>query len=236
MTPKPWNSPWDIDAMIFRNRKSAGSALAAAVAERLGRPEPATADEPAVVLGLPRGGVPVASVVAHALDAPLDVLVVRKLGHPDQPELAVGAIGEDGVRVLNTDVVELSHLTDDRLAAVERAEREELDRRLRLYRDDRPAVPLHGQTVIIVDDGIATGATARAAVDVARARGAATVVVAVPVAPAEAVAQLSHHADEVICLETPRDFRAVGAWYNDFTATEDDEVVALLAAASQSRR
>ncbi|MEZ5169290.1 MAG: phosphoribosyltransferase family protein [Acidimicrobiia bacterium] len=214
--------------MIFRNREIAGRALAGPVAEVLDRRGQDPAHDPPLVLGLPRGGVPVAAVVARALDAPLDVLVVRKLGHPAQRELAVGAIGEDGVRVMNRDVMAGFRPTDDALAAVERSEREELDRRLRLYRGGRSALALDGRTVVIVDDGIATGVTARVAVDVARARGAAAVVVAVPVAPVEAVELLGNHADEVVCLETPRDFRAVGLWYDDFTPTSDEEVVTLL--------
>jgi putative phosphoribosyl transferase len=205
---------------VFRNRRDAGRQLAA-------RLEPLRDEEP-VVVGLPRGGVPVAAEVAAALGAPLDVIVVRKLGVPFQPELGMGAIGEDGVRVLNDDVIRIARVSDDEIAEVERRERLEVERRARSFRGDRPAVPLAGRTVIVVDDGIATGGTARAAVEVARAHGARRVVLAVPVAPPDTAAAMREVADEVICLETPAGFSAVGQWYGDFTQTTDAEVVRLL--------
>ncbi|GGQ00008.1 hypothetical protein GCM10010249_17780 [Streptomyces roseolilacinus] len=207
--------------MRFTDRATAGRQLAEAV-ERL-RP-----DRP-VVLGLPRGGVPVAHEVATALGAPLDVLVVRKLGVPSQPELGFGAIGEDGVRIVNDAVVRAARVDERDRARVERAERAVLDERLRRYRRDRAGVPLRGRTAVLVDDGIATGSTALAACRVARAHGAARVVVAVPVAPPQALALLRREADDVVCLSSPEWFGSVGQWYDDFTQTGDEEVAELLA-------
>ena len=181
-----------------------------------------------VVLGLPRGGVPVAFEVAKALQAPLDVLVVRKLGVPFQPELAFGAIGEDGVRVLNDSVVREARLDDDEMAAVEREQRIELRRRAERFRRGRDRISLTGRIAVIVDDGIATGATAKAACQVARAHGARRVVLAVPIGPDDIVARFAGYADEVVCLQTPAFFFAVGQGYRNFTQTSDDEVVALL--------
>ena len=206
--------------MLFVDRIDAGRRLA----ERLGHLREA---DP-VVLGLPRGGVPVAYQVADALDAPLDVIVVRKLGVPFQPELGMGAIGEDGVRIVNPEVVRAARVTDDEIAAVERRERTELERRARRFRGDRPRVPLEGRTAIVVDDGIATGSTARAACQVARAHGAARVVLAVPVAPPGWTDRLGADADELVCLETPEQFWAIGQWYDDFSQTSDGEVVECL--------
>jgi len=184
-----------------------------------------------VVVGLPRGGVPVAAEVARVLDAPLDVILVRKLGVPFQPELGFGAIGEDGVRVLAPEIVQVGQVTDDEIAAVEARERIELERRIVLYRGGRDPVPLAGRTVVVVDDGIATGSTARAALQVARAHGASRVVLAVPVAPTKTLEALSEDADEVVCLETPSPFGAVGLFYEDFSATSDEEVIAALRSA-----
>ncbi|MGQ0848828.1 MAG: phosphoribosyltransferase [Actinomycetota bacterium] len=181
-----------------------------------------------VVLGLPRGGVIVADRVADALHAPLDVVLVRKLGVPFQPELAMGAIGEDGVRVLEDGVVASAGLRPDDIERVESRERLELERRSRRYRAVRPALSLTGRTALIVDDGIATGATVRAACQVVRALGAAEVVVATPVAPPDVIPRLETVADLVICLATPIPFYAIGAFYQDFSATTDDEVVAVL--------
>ncbi|MEV4294033.1 phosphoribosyltransferase [Microbispora rosea] len=186
--------------------------------------------EDAVVLGLPRGGVPVAFQVARALGAPLDVIVVRKLGVPYQPELGFGAIGEGGVRVVNPDVVRLANMTRDEMAEVERRERAELERRARRFRAGREPVDLAGRTVIVVDDGIATGGTARAACQVARAHGASRVVLAVPVGAPETIASLRRDADEVVCLDTPDHFYAIGAWYDDFTQTRDEDVIDCLRA------
>ena len=183
---------------------------------------------PVVVLGLPRGGVPVAYEVARALDAPLDVIVVRKLGVPFQPELGMGALGEDGVRIINEEVVRLVGISDSELADVEARERTELERRARRFRSDRPRAALKDRTVVVVDDGIATGSTARAACQVARARGAARVVLAVPVAPPGWEARLGADADEFVCLETPEPFFSIGQFYTDFTQTSDEEVIACL--------
>ncbi|MFF1356606.1 phosphoribosyltransferase family protein [Streptomyces sp. NPDC058297] len=216
--------------MRFTDRTDAGRRLAAAVQH--------LRDEEPVVLGLPRGGVPVAFEVARALGAPLDVIVVRKLGVPYQPELAFGAIGEGGVRVLNDDVVRHCGIEPEHIAAVERTERQELERRARRYRGGRPpaadearTVTGEARTVIVVDDGIATGATAAAACQVVRAQGAARVVLAVPVAPPDAVRRLRAVADDVVCLSVPPLFGSVGEWYGDFSQTTDEEVAACLARA-----
>ncbi len=212
---------------VFRDRRDAGRRLA----ERLA----GFRDQDPVVLGLPRGGVPVAAEVASALDAPLDVIVVRKLGVPFQPELGMGAVGEDGVRVLNQDVVRLAGVGTQELARVEARERAEVETRAARFRGARPRVDLAARTVIIVDDGIATGGTARAALQVARAHGAARVVLAVPVAPPDTVRELSTDADEIICLETPEPLFAIGQWYQDFSQVPDDQVMALLADAARAR-
>ena len=169
-----------------------------------------------MVLGLPRGGVPVAAEVARVLHAPLDIIVVRKLGVPFQPELAMGAIGEGDVRVLNAEVLRMISIRESDLAEVERRERIELDRRARRFRGDRPAIPLSGRTAIIVDDGIATGSTARSACLVARAHGAARVILAMPVGPVGIAAKMRPDADEVICLHTPQDFSGIGQFYPRF--------------------
>jgi putative phosphoribosyl transferase len=212
----------------FQDRSEAGQLLG----ERLGY---LTSERP-VVLGLPRGGVPVAFEVARALACPLDVLVVRKLGVPFHPEFAFGAIGEDDAQVLNTQLVRQLGLSKDTIAEVVRHERAELIRRVELYRGDRPALALIGRTVVIVDDGLATGATARVAVEVARARGAKIIIVAVPVSPREAVAELRTLADEVISLLVPTQFQAVGEWYEDFNQTTDEEVTSLLGRSSNTDR
>ena len=206
--------------MPFLDRSDAGRRLADRVLHLRG--------EDVVVLGLPRGGVPVAAEVAQALGAPLDVILVRKLGVPVQPELGLGAIGEGGIRIINADVVAIAHVTDEEIAAVEQRERAELDRRARRFRGERRRTPLTGRIAIIIDDGIATGSTARAACQVARAQGAVRVVLAVPVAPPSARGALAADADEVICLEMPGHFMAIGEWYQDFSQTSDQEVVSLL--------
>jgi putative phosphoribosyl transferase len=210
-----------VEVTRFRDRVEAGQLLAELLQERL-------KDEDVVVLGLPRGGVPVAFQVARALGAPLDVIVVRKLGVPFQPELAMGAIGEEGVRVLNHDVVAMVGLDDAELTAVEQRERGELERRATRFRQGRPRIPLAGRAVVVVDDGIATGSTACAACQVARAQGAARVHLAVPVAPRSSLATLAEFADEVVCLELPEPFIAVGQFYRDFSQITDEEVVTLL--------
>src|SRR5664279_2250986 len=206
--------------MEFADRVDAGRRLAAKLGPLQG--------EDLVVVGLPRGGVPVALEVARALDAPLDVIVVRKLGVPFQPELGMGAIGEGGVRVLNAGVVRLARVSSDELAAVEQRERVELERRARRFRGDRPPVRLDGKTVVVVDDGIATGSTARAACQVARAQGAARIVLAVPVAPPDWTDRLAGDADEFVCVDTPEPFFGVGQFYADFSQTTDDQVTACL--------
>ncbi|MEV0970842.1 phosphoribosyltransferase family protein [Microtetraspora glauca] len=212
---------------MFVDRHDAGLRLAERLRGLVGA-------ESVVVLGLPRGGVPVAFEVAEALGAPLDVIVVRKLGVPFQPELGFGAIGEGGVRVINDDVVRLAELTQAEMVQVEERERAELGRRARRFRGDRPSVELTGRTVIVVDDGIATGGTARAACQVVRARGARRVVLAVPVGAPQTIANLRDSADEIVCLETPTHFYAIGAWYADFTQTTDDQVVELLRRAASA--
>jgi putative phosphoribosyl transferase len=211
--------------MVFADRSEAGRRLATRLQHLRG--------EAVVVLGLPRGGVPVAYEVATALDAPLDVIVVRKLGVPFQPELGMGAIGEDGVRIVNNEVVSLAGVSDDEIATVEARERAELERRARRFRGDRPRVALEGRTVVVVDDGIATGSTARAACQVARSQGAARVVLAVPVAPPGWRSRISGEADECICLDTPAAFFAIGQFYADFSQTPDDEVIDCLERAAR---
>ncbi|TXS04158.1 phosphoribosyltransferase [Streptomyces sp. col6] len=212
--------------MLFADRADAGRRLA----EALG---PLAQSDP-VVLGLPRGGVPVAFRVAQELGAPLDVIVVRKLGVPHHPELGFGAIGEGGVRVISEDLVRRAGVSESEVASVQQAEEVELARRARTFRGERPRIPLEGRTVVLVDDGIATGATALAACAVARAQGAAHVVLAVPVAPPSAAARLREEADELVCLSAPSGFSAVGEWYRDFDQTPDEEVVALLTRARQA--
>lgn len=203
--------------MAFIDRVDAGRRLGARLGHLRG--------EDVIVLGLPRGGVPVAFEVARALNAPLDVIVVRKLGVPFQPELGMGAIGEDDVRVIDEEIVRMAHVSADELAMVESRERAELRRRAERFRGGRVRIPLEERTVVVVDDGIATGSTARAACQVARARGAARVVLAVPVAPPDWTERLGRDADELICLETPAAFAAIGQWYADFSQTSDEEVV-----------
>src|SRR5205085_10504383 len=185
--------------------------------------------------GLPRGGVVVAYEVATALEAPLDVILVRKLGVPFQPELAMGAIGEGGAYVIDDAVLREVHVGASEVAAAEARERDELARRVRRFRDGRDPVSLVGRTALIVDDGIATGSTARAACQVARARGAARVVVATPVASPSAVARLGRDADDVIALERPQCLRAIGEFYDDFSQTSDAEVMEILDRGSRAR-
>jgi putative phosphoribosyl transferase len=183
-----------------------------------------------VVLGLPRGGVPVAFEIAGALHAPLDIIVVRKLGVPFQPELAMGAIGEGDVRIVNAEVVRHSGVSAGDFAAVEAHERGELTRRAERFRGRRDRVPLTGRTALIVDDGIATGSTVRAACQVARAQGARRVIVAAPIAPPGTIVALRDVADDVTVLHSPEAFYAIGQFYDDFTQTSDDVVVRLLEA------
>jgi putative phosphoribosyl transferase len=221
---------------VFADRVDAGRQLGARLSRRFPGAGPSPAGPPGelpgpdrpVVLGLPRGGVPVAAEVARALDGELDVLVVRKIGVPWQPELALGAVGEDGVQVVNEGIASACALTPGQLEELASRARAEVEARLRQLRAGRQAVPLAGRTAIVVDDGVATGATMRAAVDVVRARGAARVVVAVPVAAAEAVDILRASVDELVVLLSPVDLGGVGLWYADFTQTTDAEVASLL--------
>jgi putative phosphoribosyl transferase len=206
--------------MQFADRVDAGRRLA----QRLD----SFAGQDVVILGLPRGGVPVAFEVAKALRVPLDVLVVRKLGVPFQPELAFGAIGEGGARVINESVVHEANLTEDDMATVERKERAELQRRLERFRRGHDRIPLAGRTAVVIDDGVATGATAKTACQVARAQGAGRVVLAVPIGAPDIAENFAEYADEVVCLETPAFFFGVGQGYRNFAQTSDDEVVALL--------
>lgn len=205
---------------VFVNRVDAGRALGARLQHLRG--------EDVVVLGLPRGGVPVAAQVARALEAPLDMIMVRKLGVPFQSELAMGAIGEDGARVLIPAIIRRAAVSADAVADVERRERAELKRRAQRFRADADRIPLAGRTAVIVDDGIATGSTTQAACEVARAQGARRIVLAVPVAPAECLPRLQRSVDELVCLSTPQPFFAIGEWYDDFSQTSDEEVIACL--------
>ena len=216
---------------MFANRREAGRALARLLAAALAEDASNTAaptPRDIAVLGLPRGGVPVAYEIARALGASLDVFLVRKLGTPGHPELAMGAIASGGIRVLNDEVVRALGIRADQIDAVAGREQAELERREAVYRHGRPLPPLNGKTVILVDDGLATGSTMRAAVLAARQQKPARVVVAVPVGAPETCRELRAIADEVICAETPTPFSAVGQWYQDFTQTSDEEVIALL--------
>jgi predicted phosphoribosyltransferase len=209
---------------VFDNRVEAGRALARSLSAYRGAPD-------AIVLALPRGGVPVGFEVAQALGLPLDVLVVRKLGLPGQPELAMGAIATGGALVLNEEVLRFAGGREVALEQVRQREQLELERRERQYRGGRPPLQLAGRTGILIDDGLATGATMEVAVRALRGLGATRIVVAVPVASSEARDRIAEVADEVVCLETPRFFSAVGQWYRDFGQTSDEEVSELLAQA-----
>lgn len=213
--------------MPFVDRQDAGRRLA----QRLGYLRGADV----VVLGLPRGGVPVAFEVARELEAPLDVIVVRKLGVPFHPELGMGAIGEGDVRVINDEVMWRTGVSAEELAEVEQRERAELDRRARRFRGDRARAEVAGRTVVVVDDGIATGSTTAVACRVARAQGADRVILAVPVAPPDALERLREAVDELVFLEAPEIFLAIGQWYEDFSQISDAEVVDLLDLAAQAR-
>lgn len=206
------------------DRTAAGHALAEALAARPPGPRP-------LVLALPRGGVPVAAPIAERLNAPLDLMVVRKLGFPGHEEFAMGAIASGGVRIMNDAMMQRQPVSPQAVDRVVQAEQAELERRERTYRGDRPTPDFSGRAVILVDDGLATGATMRAAIRVCRQRDAASVCVAVPVGPPDTVAQLKDEADEVVCLATPEPFAAIGAWYRVFDQTTDEEVRQLLDAA-----
>ena len=207
--------------MIFQDRRDAGRQLAAELSDYAGRRD-------VIVLALPRGGVPVAFEVAKALGAPLDLFLVRKVGVPGHEELAMGAIASGAVRVVNEDVVRELGIPKSLFDAVAAEELQELERRERAYRDDRPAPDVHGKTVILVDDGLATGSSMRAAVAALRRLGPVKIVVAVPVAAPEVCAEFQDVADGVVCAQTPPSFRAVGLWYEDFSQTTDEEVRELL--------
>lgn len=206
----------------FRDRREAGRLLAAKLPAYAHRPD-------VLVLALPRGGVPVAYEVARALGAPLDVFLVRKLGVPGQEELAMGAVASGGVRVLNDDIVTALRIPERVIDAIAAREQPELARRERLYRGNRPPPDVRGRTVILVDDGLATGATMAAAVKALRQQHPARIVVAVPIASPDTCEQLSTEVDEVVCAAMPHPFHAVGLWYEDFSQTTDDEVRELLA-------
>ena len=216
-TPYEWRA-----RRRYADRREAGAVLAGHLREFAGRD--------VVVLGLPRGGIPVACEVAMALRAPLDVFVVRKLGLPGHPELAMGAIASGGVRVLNDELIRQLRVPYAAIDAVARTEQIELERRERAYRGARPPIPIEGRVVILVDDGLATGSTMKAAVQAVKQRNPARVVVAVPVGARETCEELSRAADEVICARTPEPFSAVGQWYLDFDQTTDEEVGDLLRA------
>lgn len=217
---------------MFRDRKEAGERLAAELA-RLYAEEPDLA--PPVILALPRGGVPVAFEIARRLGAPLDLVLVRKIGVPMQPELAAGAVvdGEDPVLVLNDEVVRQAGVSEAELEAAKRRELEEIERRRDFYLEGRAPLPVEGRTAIVVDDGVATGATMRAALRALRRREPATLVMAVPVGARDTIADLGGEVDKVVCLDAPAWFWAVGAHYQDFRQTSDEEVVRLLAEARQ---
>jgi predicted phosphoribosyltransferase len=205
----------------FHDRVDAGRRLAGELSEYARRPD-------LLVLALPRGGVPVGYEVARELGAPLDVFLVRKLGVPGQEELAMGAIATGGVRVLNDRVIEMLHVPDRVIDAVAEKERRELERRAAQYRGDRPEPEVRGRTVILVDDGLATGSTMRAAAEALKHEGAERLVVAVPVAPPETCEAFRSEVDEIVCAVTPEPFYGVGMWDEDFSQTTDEEVRALL--------
>ncbi len=210
---------------VFANRTEAGRLLAEKLAKYAGRDD-------VIVLGLPRGGVPVAYEVARHLRAPLDVFLVRKLGVPGFEELAAGAIASGGVRVLNEDVLRALPNAEQTIESITARERAELERREHEYREGRPAPELQNRIAILIDDGLATGATMRAAVKALRQRGAAKIVVAVPVGPPDTCREMAQEADEVVCLSTPVFFQAVGQYYEDFSQISDEEVRDLLARAA----
>lgn len=211
--------------MLFRHRAAAGQLLAGKLASYRNRPD-------VLVLALPRGGVPVAFEVAQALHIPLDVFLVRKLGLPGQEELAMGAIATGGTRVINEEVVGTLNIPPEVIDTVAVEEQQELNRREADYRDGHPPPDVRGRTVILVDDGLATGSTMRAAVAALRQQDPARIVVAVPVGAPDTCAELESQADEVVCVQMPQPFYAVGAWYEDFAQTSDEEVRELLARAA----
>ena len=212
----------------FLDRYDAGRRLAEALSSYADQPD-------LLILALPRGGVPVAYEVARVLHAPFDVFLVRKLGFPGHPELAMGAIATGGVRILDRQLIRMYDVPAEAIERVTAAERREMDRRERLYRDGRPPPDVSGRTVILVDDGLATGSTMRAAVEALREEGAKKIVVAVPVAAPDTCAAMKDEVDEIVCALTPEPFRAVGIWYADFSETTDEEVRDLLSRHDQSK-
>ena len=226
------NLPAMWHAVTFRDRDDAGRQLGRALAEKLGK------RDDLIVLGLPRGGVPVAAHVADALGAPLDVFIVRKLGVPGHEELAMGAIASGGVRVMNRDVLDYVPVSQKSIDAVAQREQRELERREREYRGARPPLDVRGKTVIVVDDGLATGSTMRAAVAALRKMEPRAVLVAVPVAARSTCDDFRREGgvDDIVCLRTPEPFQAVGLWYEDFGQTTDEEVHELLRPAAEARR
>jgi putative phosphoribosyl transferase len=215
--------------MKYRNRTEAGRLLAQKLMAYANRTD-------VLILALPRGGVPVAFEVAQALNAPLDIFLVRKLGVPGQEELAMGAIASGGVRVINLGVVNSLHIPREAIDAVAADEQEELERRARLYRGDRPPPDVRGRVVILIDDGLATGSTMHAAAKALRSQNPGAIVVAVPVAAEETCNEFRSEVDEVICAYTPEPFFAVGLWYEDFTQTSDEKVRELLARDAGAKR
>jgi putative phosphoribosyl transferase len=207
--------------MLFKDRADAGRRLSSRLSQFAGR-------DSTLVLALPRGGVPVGFEIARALASPLDVLVVRKLGAPGQEELAMGAIASGGILLINSDIVHALHISRQQVDERVAKEQQELERREHLYRGDRGALDIRGHTVILVDDGVATGSTMRVAISAVRQQNPTSVIVAVPVASNSLCQQLEKEADGVVCLYTPVDFYAVGQWYRSFTQTSDDEVRDLL--------
>jgi putative phosphoribosyl transferase len=215
--------------MLFQNRTIAGQVLAQKLLDYANRSD-------VIILALPRGGVPVAFEVAQTLNAPLDVLVVRKLGVPEQEELAMGAIASGGVRIINEHIINLVNISEDKIARVAAQEERELERRERLYRGDRPELDLQERIVILVDDGLATGATMWAAVASVRRQHPVKIVIAVPVAASTTCQELQVAVDEIVCAATPDPFYSVGLWYKDFPQTTDDQVRQLLATAQTSHQ
>lgn len=212
---------------LFRDRADAGRQLAV-------RLQPYT-DDDVLVLALPRGGVPVGFAIAAVIEAPLDVLIVRKLGTPGQPELAMGAVASGGVRIMNEEVLRFRNIAEDAIEAVAQRELRELTRRELAYRGDRAPLEIAGKVVILVDDGVATGATMKAAIAALRPLAPAKIIVAVPHGAEETCAELRREADEVVCLATPWPYVAVGAWYEDFTQVSDSDVAELLRSADEAR-
>ena len=211
---------------LFKDRRGAGRKLAQKLKDYAGRKD-------RIVLALPRGGVPVAYEVAKALNVPMDIFIVRKLGWPGHEEMAIGAIASGGVRVLNQDIVQYLNIPEALIDAVAQRELRELERREHAYRGDRPPLDVKNRTVIIIDDGLATGASMRAAVAGVRAHQPARIVIAVPTAAPETCESLKHEVDEVICATTPEPFYGVGRWYEDFSQTTDEEVRTLLQEANR---